>query len=191
MGFSIARYERAALDELIDAAQASPADESPAMNEIVRRFEPLAKRIAGRYAKQYDDVANAARIALVIAVRRHDRSRSGFPAYAEKFMRGAAAREYRRWVALGAREVSLEDVPLRDLQCTSGAKPDALGNEWGDDRVGQLLPKLTARQQRLMHRRYLDDAALRDIAAEDGCSVSAVSQRLATVHRQFRAAAAA
>src|ERR687894_822090 len=56
---------QANLNNLIVTAQSEPIDDPPAMNEIIRRFEPLTRRLANsftatdRYLR--DDLANAAR----------------------------------------------------------------------------------------------------------------------------------
>ena len=91
---------RAELQGLLENAQSEPQDDSPAMNEIVRRFEGLAQKIARSLTADeflQGDLANEARIALVKAVRRHDSSQPTFPAFARLYMRGAAIRELGLW----------------------------------------------------------------------------------------------
>lgn len=89
-------YSAAALETVLSAAAAEPEDDTLAMHEIVRRFEPLAKKIASRSTScphLRADLQNAGRIAVVRAVRRHDPIERGFPAFAEVYMRGAIYRE--------------------------------------------------------------------------------------------------
>ena len=62
---------RPSLDYLIRAAQSSDLDDTAAMNEIIRRFEALARKLAWSTTgiqHLHDDLINAARSALVTAV---------------------------------------------------------------------------------------------------------------------------
>jgi RNA polymerase sigma factor (sigma-70 family) len=194
VGFSYQQFETAELAELITAAQADDHDDSPAMNEIIRRFDAKARQIAGAvclHASHHDDVANAARLAMVRAVRRHQAVRGGFTAYAIKFMTGAARRESRRLahpqelcypgpdLGLIADRTSVMRV------MADGSVADQGG--WGAGRVAKIIASLPARQQALLSERYVHDMDLVRIARLHGSSVSAVSQRLATAHRHVRA----
>jgi RNA polymerase sigma factor (sigma-70 family) len=183
----------AGLSRLIALAQADSADDSTAMNQILQRFEPLTRRLArGLTASRndlYDDVANACRSGLVRAVRRHDPTRVGFPAYAERFMRGAGLRELKRW-----QRSDVELLGLAHKEGESVGNPDS-ANEvddqlapWGDGVVAEAISDLTPSQRRIAELRYVHDAPLDLIASEAGTSVSAVSQRLSTIHRKVELA---
>ena len=109
-GYFRNRTTTVGLDKLIADAQRHSNDDTPAMNEVVKRFEGLTMRLSRSMTRSFDlqdDLANAARIALVQAVRNHDQSRPGFPAYAEKYMRGAVLREYQKWM--------LPEIPQAEL----------------------------------------------------------------------------
>lgn len=191
MGF-IQQLRTKSLNSLIDLAQRDVADGHRAMNEIVSRFEPLTRSIARGMTRSrddlFDDVANAARVALTRAVRRHDPARAGFPAYAEKFMRGGALRELQRWQQQAKRDADAAasfTTEVRRADVSNGGTLDHLA-PWGAGAVAVAVGKLTPAQQDLLTRRYIDDASLDTIAVSSNTSVSAVSQRLSTIHRRVR-----
>jgi RNA polymerase sigma factor (sigma-70 family) len=176
---------------LIALAQADERDDTDAMNAILRRYEPMTKKIASVLTATnrdcYDDVANACRIGLVRAVRRHDPIRAGFTAYAQRFMRGAALRELRYWSDAKTR-------PTPDLDTADPAGGDVADERlapWGSGLVAELMANLSPEQQRIAALRYRFDASLAAIAAETGTSVPAVSQRLRTIHRKLEPTLAA
>jgi RNA polymerase sigma factor (sigma-70 family) len=169
------------LVDLITQAQAASADDSSVMNALLRRFSPLASKIAQALtddAALRDDLANAALIGLTRAVRHHDLGREGFVTYATRYMRGEARRELERWVAT-PKALPIDHPAVLALP----APADSSGSGWGDGRVAGVVATLSRPQQRLLHLRYVEDAPLKLIAAAGGTSVPAVSQRLATAHR--------
>lgn len=185
----------AELGRLIADAQRQQSDDSRAMDQIIRRFEGLTQRLARsmtRSPELRDDLANAARVGLVRAVRRHNLCQPGFPAYAEKYMRGAVLREYQRWI--------VPDVPAADVveEITPGAEVSRIEDQvidrlapWGDGPAAEAIAALAPEQRKIAASRYLDDAPLASIAAATGTTVSAVSQRLSTIHRAVEIAIAA
>jgi RNA polymerase sigma factor (sigma-70 family) len=195
----------AELPTLLEDAQTDPADDTPAMNEIVRRFEPLTQKIAGLLTSSEflkDDLANEARIALVSAVRHHDLTQPTFAGFAQVYMRGAALRERDRWTYPTSDSssepllVSIESADLTEEIASESIKPPEEEVEtrlapWGDGKVATVVAVLGPKQVELMKRRYIDDAPLQVIASEAGTSSSAVSQRLATIHRKVEVAIAA
>jgi DNA-directed RNA polymerase specialized sigma24 family protein len=192
MGFSYLQLQSLGLTDLIAAAQADDKDDSPAIDEIIRRFDDKSRRIAQAVCLRVadrEDVANAARLALVRAVRRHRTDEVGFTAYAVTFMTGAARRESER-LAL-PRETF---VPGPDLVLLADHLPPALHlanngpdyEGWGTGLIAKIIASLPPRQRTLLTERYIQDLDLARIAYEHGCSVSAVSQRLGTVHRRIR-----
>ncbi len=192
MGFSFKHQGRASLEELLEEAKSEPTDDTPAMAEILRRFEGLAIKI-GRSIKApphlRDDLVNTARIGLVNAVRRHD-GRPGFPAFAEKYMRGAALREFSSWVvpevAHGVDLDQLRAAPEHEVK----AAEDHLA-PWGVGEIADVVEHLSADQQRIVGLRYRFDVPVKEIGAMVGTSGPAVSQRLATIHRIAERALAA
>lgn len=67
-------------------------------NEIVQRFLPLAKSLAGRYrssAERDEDLMQVASLALVKALRRYDPERGSFAAYAAPSILGELRRYFR------------------------------------------------------------------------------------------------
>jgi RNA polymerase sigma factor (sigma-70 family) len=191
MGLSYSQLKTADLAELILAAQSDEYDDSPPMNEIIRRFDGKARQIAAAVCLQEanrDDAANVARLALVQAVRAHDVNRRGFVTYATAFMTGAARRESKR-LAYPA-ESCLDDAYLaavidnpRQYQMAGGMTVDVM---WGSDGLGKIIVDLPTPQQELLNERYVQDLDLARIAQKHGHSVSAVSQRLGTVHKHIR-----
>lgn len=180
------------LTDLIAAAQADEHDDSAAMNEIIRRFDGKAQQIA--YAvclrdSDHDDVANAARLALVRAVRLHQAQRRGFIVYATIHMTGAARRESQRLtrpqeVRLPSPDiVRLDDRTPMALSLVSDSADDNLG--WGSGPVAEVIADMPPDQQVLLSERYIADLDLAEIARLHGSSVSAVSQRLKTAHRHI------
>lgn len=194
---------RAELQSLLEDAQSEPEDDSPAMNEIVRRFEGLTQKIARSLtADEFlrEDLANAARIALVKAVRRHDSSRPTFPAFAESYMRGAAIRELVIWSRTSgeADETPLQ-IPLTTTDLAErlpvADQPEVEGlvqlAPWGDGQAAEIVESLDEPRLHLLKLRYVEDAPLAAIADDAEVSVSAISQRLDTIHRRIAAALAA
>lgn len=178
------------LDLLLRKAQASDLDDTFAMNEIIRRFEPLADRLAKQATDNQtlqEDLRNAARLVLVRAVRRHDLGRAGFPAYAEFYMRGAINREHQSWLPPRPEEVhGLAPDPMSAEEETDVA--DIVEERlapWGDGDVANAMAALSPTQRRIVAMRYIEDAPLERIADATGTSGPAVSQRIATVHRNI------
>jgi RNA polymerase sigma factor (sigma-70 family) len=161
------------------------------MNEIIRRFEPLIQKIAwSRTTRRHDQdvLANAARIGLVHAVRRHDAGRLGFASYAKRYMSGAAAREGRR--ALTVLEVPFQfvgdDADVFAPAMASAEDVADLGNPWSSDDMASAMSTLPTDQAEILRLRYVDELPLSDIAIMEGTSPSAVSQRLATARRALQ-----
>lgn len=184
------RYRQ--LDALIAEAQAEGFDDSPAMGEIVSRFDGMAAHIAlGLTADRQirEDLTNSARVALTIAVRRHDLSRqSGFTAYAKRFMYGAALRTLKRsqrW-GCGGSNPGITVIDFTDPSSepiAPAVAPLQEGGPWGDGELAKAVASLSPSQQDLLGRRYVADDSLADIGADTGTTASAVRQRLATAHR--------
>jgi RNA polymerase sigma factor (sigma-70 family) len=195
VGSSLSGLGEALLEDLIAAAQGECADDSPAMNEIVRRFQKRAMLVATTLTEQtglHDDLAQASLIALVRAVRRHQLGRPGFLAYAMRYMMGAARRALAAWISHMPPPALLSDPDVWSAACAMPAISATTGSRcWGHGRAAQVVVSLPERQRDLLTRRYVDDAPLAVIAAATGTSIPAVSQRLATAHRAVAAQLAA
>jgi RNA polymerase sigma factor (sigma-70 family) len=161
-------------------AQAERSDDSAAMDAILRRFEKLAFRIAAQTTFDpllQDDARNAARLGLVRAVRAHDLTVAGFASFAERYVSGEARRTVRRAGRVVNREhVRADDDPIWIDRVGCESQPS-------DDGYPHLVSGLSSAQRTLARARYVDDRSLQQIAAELGTSVSAVSQRLSTIHK--------
>jgi RNA polymerase sigma factor (sigma-70 family) len=169
------------LDDLIASAQADPADDSGAMNEIVRRFDGLARRIGSGISSRADvedDATQEARIGLMVAIRKHRVGTPGFPAYARKYMRFAALRFV---TASASSEVSVD--PRDEFWLGPDLAPSTPST---DGEVYDLLTVLTAEQRRVAVARYVANDTVTEIARSLNVSVPAVSQRLNTIHRALR-----
>lgn len=203
MGFSHFECGRADLNGLVRDAQEADLDDTPAMNEIIRRFEPLTERVSRSLTDcpfLRDDLANAARLSLVKAVRGHDLAQPTFAGYAASYMRGAALRERKRWLPITleageSAETSLEpeamEAVMPEAVESAGDTVVAMLAPWGDGDIAAEIEKLNESQQHLMRLRYIEDAPLNLIADEVATSVPAVSQRLSTIHRKVEMAIAA
>jgi RNA polymerase sigma factor (sigma-70 family) len=193
MGNSVADLGETQLDEILIAAQNDASDDSEAMNEIVRRFQRRAANLARtltRRAEVHDDLQQAALIALVTAVRRHDPTRAGFVTYAGGYMLGAARRELSNWT--GQMPDSLSEPSVWAAACAVAAvSPEPGLHCWGYGRAACAVSGLPERQRVLLHRRYVEDVLLTVMAVEAGTSVPAVSQRLALARRAVAARLAA
>jgi len=191
MGHFCFRLADLELSEVIAEAKADQCNASLAMEEIVRRFDHLALKIAfGMSADPYlrEELANSARLALVAAVRSHDITRAGFPTYAKKFMYGAALRAWKRsqsWGRGGASiAITVTDFtdPLSEALLPRIEANDA-SSPWGDGPTATAVAALSISQQELLHYRYIEDSSLAKIGLRCGTTVSAVRQRLETAHR--------
>lgn len=197
MGLSSYELRTTGLTTLISTAQASELDNTPAMNEIIRRFEPLTRRLSYGLTTSFrhlqDDVANAARSALVRAVRRHDNARLGFAGYAKRFMSGAALRELKRWQPRTGAPVLLSVDDQADEPSVENFQDAVIDGiaPWGDGVVAATMAALSPEQGQIAKLRYVDDKPLDELAALTGTTPSAVSQRLGTIHRTVDRAFAA
>lgn len=190
MGLSYSQLNTASLAELIAVANSDERDDSPAMNEIIRRFDGKARRIAAEVCFQEadrDDVADFARLALVRAVRSHDATRPGFPTYARAFMTGAARRASMRLANPAETCLDCDDlaVAFENSRHHRTAADFTVDVNWGCGRLGDVIVELPVPQQQLLEERYIQDLDLAQIAQRHGSSVSAVSQRLGTVHKHI------
>ena len=195
MGIFVNRTIGVDLGEMIADAQRHSSDDAPAMNEIIRRFEGLTMRLSRSMTRSLDlqdDLANAARIALVRAVRHHDQSRAGFPAYAEKYMRGAVLREYQKWILPEIPHAELVEAAaqMHEFEEPQEQIVDQLA-PWGAGPVAAAIDQLNPSQHQIVSLRYAEDASIASIAKLTGTTPSAVSQRLATIHRAVTHALAA
>lgn len=193
MGSSIS--EGTDLSDLIAEAQDPGRQDDRAIREIVSRFDPLVRKVGRTWASGKpwrEDVESAARFALTKAVGRHRGSVQGFPAYAKLHMKGAAKREAARWGNPGGWfPIEFNEFETFDRGMTTSIEDTDDRSCWGSGETADVIAELRPDQQHLLVRRYRDLANLAEIADETGCSVSAVSQRLTTVHRRLAVALAA
>ena len=182
MGFSISGAQNAPLADLVAAAQADPNSDSIAMNEIVSRFELKAQRLARDRTTDLHlqrDIANAARYAVVMAVRAHNLTMPGFAAYVVRTMAGESRRAFGRAVCQD--EVAVADDAELWIRPSMPQPSSAIESD-----LGLLAAHLSDEQRVLVFARYVRDADLAQIATEAGTSVSAVSHRIKTIHRVIR-----
>lgn len=169
------------LENLLAAAQAAATDDTAAMAAVLERFEGLALSIARSLTRDWtlqQDAAQGARLGLVRAVRSHRAGTPGFPAYAKRYMKGAARRSL---TAMLGSETSVDPADYEWLeQPQRDAAPDTTAE------VIDLIAVLTPEQQLITKAHYIGDVSFGDIAASLGISKPAVSQRFATIHRALR-----
>jgi RNA polymerase sigma factor (sigma-70 family) len=185
---------RISLDDLLAAAKSAKSCDTPAMAEILHRFEGLAIKLAGAIDAPdhlFDDLINAARMGLVNAVRHHD-GRPGFPAFAKMYMQGAARRELGRWIVPeDARTNDLDDLHDHHVERDEMQAVDDRLAPWGGGTIAELVRGLDDDRRNVIELRYRWDMPVKEIAALVGTSGPAVSQRLATIHRSAERALAA
>jgi RNA polymerase sigma factor (sigma-70 family) len=175
------------LDDLISAAQAEPNDDTPAMAEIINRFEPAVLAAANSVAGEWNvrqDAAQGARLGLVKAVRNHTHGIAGFGSYARRYMRTEAVRTVKAMA--GERQApSGDDWPVQN------ERPHARRHSWIAPEpkaftIESASSVLDPTQRMIMWKRYVEDRPVADIARELEVSVPAVSQRLKTIHKKLR-----
>jgi len=170
----------AALEALVEAAKAQDSNDSIAMNEIVRRFEPKALKLASLLSMDYhlqQDIANAARYAVVMAVRAHKSGTPGVAAYIATTMRGAAYR------AIDRNTAERETVKPTDSPVWTSTRNLVEDTTVVDTDLRLITQDLSVEQRGLVLKRYIIGASASDIAKDAGTSVSAISQRFKTLHK--------
>jgi len=175
----------ATLEALIVEAQADPSNDSRAMTALLGRFESLAQRIGSRAAftpSTRDDAINGARWGLVLAVRAHTTGTAGFPNFAKTYMRGESLR--RAWAVTDAQATPTDDLRILDPV----SEEDGMSATNIELSLAATIALLTPSQREIVVRRYIDDEPLTTIASDLGVTISAVSQRLGTIHKRLRAA---
>jgi DNA-directed RNA polymerase specialized sigma24 family protein len=180
MGLLHAWAADATLEDLVEAAKAELPIDNVAMNEIVRRFEPKALALASFLTSDYhlqQDVANAARYGVVLAVRAHRSGTLGVAAYIATTMRGEAHR------AIGRNTEPRETVKPGDSPVWTDSRNVIDESTLVDTDLGLITRDLTVEQRVLVLKRYIIGVSVSDIAMDAGTSVSAISQRFKTVHK--------
>jgi DNA-directed RNA polymerase specialized sigma24 family protein len=169
----------ATLEELVAAAKDEGGNDSVAMNEIVRRFEPKALKLASFLSKDYhlqQYIANAARYGVVMAVRAHTSGTPGVAAYIATTMRGEAYR------AIDRNTESHETVKPIESPVWTTTRNVVEDTTIVDTDLGLITQDLSVEQRSLVLKRYIIGESVSNIANDAGTSVSAVSQRFKTVH---------
>lgn len=182
MGFFYALSEPS-LDNLVASAQAKPADDTDEMAEILRRFDGAIMRIARSCTTDHHlrhDAAQAARLALVKAVRAHTLGTAGFTTYAWRFMKGAALREV---TSLQTPEIAND--PTERAWLDQRDRDAIVDNSF---EVTDLMNVLSPEQQKVAKAYYFGGVAFKEIAVQMHISKPAVTQRFAVIHRALRTA---
>jgi RNA polymerase sigma factor (sigma-70 family) len=199
VGSFYSQIRHADLDDLITGAKSKTNNDSPEMGEIVRRFDGLAAAVAYGLTPDHstrEDLANAARFALVAAVRNHTTGQDGFPSYAKVYMVGAAKRELKHWTKSAlpddVQRLSLDDELDADVlfKIHLGQSPMAT-RTWDSAEMVTAVERMKHDQKKLLQQRFVEDMTLGSIASVTGTTESAVSQRLATAIQAVRRAVAA
>jgi RNA polymerase sigma factor (sigma-70 family) len=179
------------LDDLIEAAQADPADNSPAMAEILSRFSCAIAFAANTTATEWNlrqDAAQGARLGLVKAVRNHTPGLSGFKTYARLYMKSEARRTVDTMTSV---EVSRDPGVLLE-PTASERRPGVIRQrelpveETVAFKIEDIIGVLAPTQQSVVRDRYVHDRSVADIAGDLGVSPPAISQRLQTIHKALR-----
>ncbi len=175
--------------------------------ELIRRFTPLARKLARRYTgahEPFDDLLQVATVGLVKAVDGFDRSRgSAFSSYAVPTIVGELKRYFRDlgWsvhVPRGAQEMALKvENAHQELVGRLGRAPTV--NELAEylelsiDEVvdasltiARAARYLSPRERRVLELRFAGDLTQTQIAAEIGVSQMQVSRILRTALEKLR-----
>jgi RNA polymerase sigma factor (sigma-70 family) len=186
---------RVSINTLVSIAQACDHNDSTAMNEIIRRFEPLTRRLVGAVLAAdpflRDDLANASRLGLVDAARRHNGA-PGFGNFAKLHMRGAVLREYGRWMSPETADGEAVERETVNVQADDSVLSvlDEMA-PWGAGALAEAVDGLDPMQRVIVELLYLDDAPVWAVAEVTGTTSQAVTQRVNTIHRRLRLAVAA
>jgi DNA-directed RNA polymerase specialized sigma24 family protein len=171
MGFSMSEAQHAPLADLILEAQADSSNDSIAMTEMIKRYEPLARSVVAAIKpneNDREDLLNAARLGVVRAVRKHDGRTTGFASYLRRYMRGEALRAVER--------VKRVDVLFgEDLMPEPGTAEVVVPNI--------PLHVLNHKQLETVRLYYWEDQTYATIARAEKVSLSAVRQRMLTIHK--------
>lgn len=171
------------LDDLIRTAQADPADNSTAMAEILQRFSGMVTATADSVTAEWNarqDAAQGARLGLVKAVRKHTVGTAGFISYARRYMRTEAVRTNMAMTSKAPKPD--QDFPEHSV------RPGVRRQTWTAPEskaftIESISAVLNPTQATILCDRYVHDREMSDIARELGVSVSAISQRLRTIHK--------
>jgi RNA polymerase sigma-B factor len=161
-----------------------------ARRELIEEHLPLVRALAGRFARQgeqLEDLVQVGAVGLIKAVDRYDPDRgSSFAAYAVPTILGEIRRHLRdsahvlRAPRTPWAEAPPRSVPL-DLEAQAARDPAAERRlELGEERVllERGLRTLARRERRIVRLRYFGGLSQRRIAAELGLSQVHVSRLL-------------
>jgi RNA polymerase sigma-B factor len=137
------------------ASTATPSDRSAIEDELVRRYLPMTRRLAGRFTGRgadADDLLQVANLALVKAMRGFDVERGCFEAYAKASVSGALKRHLRDhcWTIRPPRRVQDLQAQITQSSATlaqqegSVPAPAALA-QFMDASVSDITEALSAR----------------------------------------------
>lgn len=189
-GFSVFELAELTVDELVLAAQTCEADNTRAMNELVRRLSDSARRISAtvcHHAADRDDVANAALMAIPRVARAFcsDRGRP-FTPYVTTAMYNEARRESMR---LTGQRNPRDVVAAAEMTRVLHLERDRDVIERGALPFGSLGPALAALPDMELEAVLLIDLGYsgREIAARTGVQAPAISKRLSSAHSRLRA----
>ena len=130
------------------------ADDPVDRDELVRRFMPLARQLAARYAgggEPYDDLLQVACLALVRAIDRFDPDRGvAFSSFAVPTIRGEIKRHYRdrTWVVRVPRE-------LQELAVAATAERERLSADLGRSPTDRELAERLNVSESAVHQAVL------------------------------------
>jgi RNA polymerase sigma factor (sigma-70 family) len=193
------------MDELARQAQAGDED---ALRRLLEEFEPIAQRIAARYAHHPDekpDLAQLARIKAWRALKTWDPSRIPFVSYASLCARKAVQREafVQRTPASGvysqlARVAAGQMRPVTRVELSdqiAGAETPDLLDRVEVERLHVLITGAPPADRELLNWRYpaggAEPLTLREIASRLGCSPQTVANRLDRALERLRSRAGA
>jgi RNA polymerase sigma-B factor len=194
VSFSIFELSQMNLTELLAVAKADPSNRSNAMNEVVRRHQAEAKFIAIRVCfndNDRGDVMNAALMGVVKAVRAHDGRQAGFKSYLRTTMLGEARRMS---VWLGDQVLISECDAFDEAVVRESKMVPSIVDNYDPEPYGGLtiaVGHLSDNQQVVVNDLYRNELTQAEIAARHAVTVSAISQRLKTIHRHLAADLAA
>lgn len=173
----------------------SKSGDSEAVNLLIARYKPLVLRLSrARYLAGGDreDLIQEGMIGLFQAVRDFD------PENGSSFLNFAALcvnRQMLHAIEAAGREknrllndsVTLEDAEWEQLPLREAVSPEeiVIGKEFNDERVGELLEKLSPMEQKVL-KLYLDGLDYKEIAEVLKKSPKSIDNALQRIRRKVR-----
>lgn len=189
MGLFFSVLAERELVDLVAEAKANDRDNSPEMNEIVRRFRERVTAIAYRIcynAGDRDDVISEMLLEIVRTVRAHDTERDGFVTYL-LFRVMSHGRRISQRLALEPDCIGDDAVGAAYERLSEGIAPAADASAisaFGD--LTAAVRNLPLRQRTAVYYHLSEDRPVGEVARIEGVTPAAITQRLSSAYSTLR-----